>query len=108
MNLTEHDGTESSTSGDGAGFRNGRSRREQNKREAEKCKEENIEHLENMTSSELISLVQCAPALRRPADVARASDWFRRKADSLRKLEPRTSRNYNKIFEFYTEVYFHL
>ena len=41
------------------------------------------------TSNELIALLQTAPANRRPAEVARATKWFREKAESLRKLETR-------------------
>ena len=53
----------------------------------EKQKDE-MERFESMTSSELTALVQTATAFRRPGDVARAANWFRRKADTLRKLEP--------------------
>ena len=56
-------------------------------KENEKLREEKVERFENLTNSELTAFVQTAPALRRPADVARATNWFRRKADTLRKLK---------------------
>lgn len=66
-------------------------REEKDKSKKEKRAEEKAESFENMTHSELIALVQLAPALRHPADVARGANWFRRKADTLRKLESSNS-----------------
>lgn len=45
-----------------------------------------------LTGNDIISLIQMAPALRSPSDVARAIRWFQEKTDSLRKLEPRMCR----------------
>ena len=53
--------------------------------------ESEMEQFEIMTSSELIALVRRAPALRNSFGVARATNWFRKKANTLRKLEPRAS-----------------
>ena len=52
-------------------------------------KEKNLERFENMTNSELITLMQRAPALRDQAEVARAANWVKRKSDTLRNLELR-------------------
>ena len=51
---------------------------------------EKMERFEIMTSSELINLVRKAPALRNSFDVTRATNWFRKKANTLHKLESRT------------------